>query len=51
MIRSCEYMRQKGYQKLTYCLLTNRYVVNCNKRECEAYRKAKGITEVRKISF
>jgi hypothetical protein len=51
MIRSCEFMRQKGYQKLSYCILTKRYVYNCNKRECEAYKKAKGITEVRKIAF
>jgi len=51
MIPSCEYMRQKGYQKLTYCTLTKRYVVNCNKRECEAYKKAKGITEVKRIAF
>ncbi len=51
MIRSCEYMREKGYQKLTYCILTKKYVVDCNKRECDAYRKAKGLTEVKKISF
>jgi len=44
-------MRQKGYQRLTYCTLTNRYVENCSKRDCEAYKKAKGITEIKKISF
>jgi len=51
MIRSCEYMRQKGYQRLTYCTLTNQYVDNCSKRECEAYKKAKGTTEVKRITF
>ena len=49
MARSCEYMRQKGYQKLTYCLLTKHYVNNCKKRDCEVYRKEKGITEVKKM--
>ena len=44
-------MKQKGYQKLAYCTLTKRYVINCNKRECEAYRKAKGLTEVKRIAF
>jgi hypothetical protein len=49
MTRYCEYMRQKGFQKLTYCLLTERYVSNCNKRECEPYKKAKGISEVKRM--
>ena len=48
-MRSCEFMRQKGFQKLTYCLLTRQYVTNCKKRECEAYRKEKGITEVKRM--
>jgi hypothetical protein len=51
MARSCDYARQKGYQKLTFCTITKQYVASCNKRECEYYRKAKGITEVKRISF
>ena len=49
MTRSCEYMRRKGFQKLPYCILEKRYVFNCVKRDCDAYKKAKGIGEVKRM--